>query len=220
MNLQEFISGLDYTIIIYAVAAILAITFHEFCHGLAAYALGDSTAKDMGRLTLNPLKHIDVIGAICLVVFKFGWAKPVPVDMRRFRKPKAGMAISALAGPVANILFAFVALVLAAVARLYYDTDIGYWAYIFFYYLAVINVCLGIFNIIPIPPLDGSKILLAILPHKAYLKLMRYERFGMIILIILLATGILSPYFTTAYTWVLNALWSVASFPLKIYLGM
>lgn len=220
MTLREFIADLDYTIIISAVAALLAITFHEFSHGLAAYCMGDKTAKLNGRMSLNPLRHIDIVGIICLVVFRFGWAKPVPVDMRRFKRPRLGMAVCALAGPVSNVVMAFVALVLGAVCLIFSDTAVGYWLFIFFNQLAVINVCLGIFNIIPIPPLDGSKVLFSFLPPRIYYRLMRYERYGMIILVLILISGVAGNWLTTAYTAVLDVLWQVANFPLKIYLGM
>ncbi|MBQ9979478.1 MAG: site-2 protease family protein [Oscillospiraceae bacterium] len=220
MTLRDFIADLDYTIIISAVAAVIAITFHEFSHGLASYIMGDKTAKYSGRMSLNPLRHIDIVGIICLIVFHFGWAKPVPVNMAYFKKPRLGMAVCALAGPLSNMVLAFVSLVLSAVCMIFANTGIGYWLFIFFNRLAVINVCLGIFNIIPIPPLDGSKIVFSFLPDRIYAKLMRYERFGMIILVIVLITGVASPALNTAYNAVLNGLWRVANFPLKIYLGM
>ena len=159
------------------VGVFLCLTIHETCHGLAAYALGDPTAKSMHRLSLNPLRHIDWIG-LCMMFFcGFGWAKPVPVDPRYFRKPKQGMALTALAGPVSNLLLA---LLLLLCSRLIYDfapySDL--WNLVFGFLLdtAVLSIGLGVFNLVPIPPLDGSKVLAAFLPDQTYFQLMRYER--------------------------------------------
>lgn len=185
--------GLLDTLIV-AAAAVLCITIHETCHGLAALALGDPTAKRMGRLSLNPLKHVDIFGLVMMVVARFGWAKPVPINPRYFKNPKAGMAVTALAGPVSNILLsalaafgytvsAFYALMLDQMA-LQYVAD-------FFYYVFYLSAGLAVFNILPIPPLDGSKVLFSILPEESYWKLMRYERYGMLLLMGLLLTGTL-----------------------------
>lgn len=180
--------------LITAASCILCISFHETCHGLMAYALGDSTAKNAGRLTLNPLKHIDLFGLIMLAVAKFGWAKPVPVDMRRFRNPKAGMAITALAGPVGNIVLTAVCMMLNAVCVFYmvnFQLDWLFYLQQFFAYTAILSAGLAVFNLFPVPPLDGSKVLFALLPKGSYYKLMRYERYGMILMMVLLLTGVL-----------------------------
>ena len=173
------------------VGVFLCLTIHETCHGLAAYALGDPTAKSMHRLSLNPLRHIDWIG-LCMMFFcGFGWAKPVPVDPRYFRKPKQGMALTALAGPVSNLLLA---LLLLLCSRLIYDfapySDL--WNLVFGFLLdtAVLSIGLGVFNLVPIPPLDGSKVLAAFLPDRTYFQLMRYERYGMLLLIFLSFQGV------------------------------
>ena len=185
------------------VGVFLCLTIHETCHGLAAYALGDPTAKSMHRLSLNPLRHIDWIG-LCMMFFcGFGWAKPVPVDPRYFRKPKQGMALTALAGPVSNLLLA---LLLLLFSRLIYDfapySDL--WNLVFGFLLdtAVLSIGLGVFNLVPIPPLDGSKVLAAFLPDRAYFQLMRYERYGMLLLIFLSFRGVGGGLISAAINWV------------------
>lgn len=180
--------------LIVAAAAVLCITVHETCHGLAALALGDPTARRMGRLSLNPLKHIDPMGLLMMIVAKVGWAKPVPVDARYFRNPRVGMAIVSIAGPLSNVL-------LSAVAAAGYTVSVFYCFYLeaswlellsdFFYYVFFISAGLAVFNILPVPPLDGSKVLFSFLPEELYWKLMRYERYGMLLLMGLLLTGML-----------------------------
>lgn len=182
--------------LIAVVPALVCITFHEVSHGYVAYKLGDSTAKDAGRLTLNPVKHIDVFGLLMMVVFKFGWAKPVPINMNNFKNPKGGMAVTALAGPLSNVLLAALIFLLygllytplaaagafgKAVAQLLLTT-------------AYLSCALAVFNIIPISPLDGSKILFSFLPEKAYYTLMRYEFIGMILLFFLVWRGAFSNF--------------------------
>jgi Zn-dependent protease len=168
-------------------AALLSIMFHEICHGYVAYRLGDPTAKAEGRLSLNPLRHIDPIGLLMLIIFRFGWARPVHVDIRYFRKPKQGMALVSLAGPLSNFLLAFISiLVLCVLAYIGIQTA---WIVYFFAYLTLISLGLGIFNLIPIPPLDGSKMVGALLPDRAYYNILRYERYGMLLLIAVLYLG-------------------------------
>lgn len=183
------------------VAAIfLCLTVHETCHGLAAYALGDPTAKSMHRLSLNPLRHIDWFGLAMMFAVGFGWAKPVPVDPRYFKKPKQGMAVTALAGPVSNLLLAALAILLSKVIYLYapYNTV---WATLFdflLYTLAPLSVGLGLFNLVPIPPLDGSKVLAVFLPDSAYIRLMRYERYGILVLLALSYFDVLGGFISNA----------------------
>ena len=181
-------------LLITASAAILCITFHETCHGLAALALGDQTAKRMGRLSLNPLKHVDLGGLLMLMIAKVGWAKPVPVDVRYFRNPRAGMAIVSIAGPLSNVLLSALAAVCNTAAVFWFvQTEAVWlgWLADFFYYVFYISAGLAVFNLLPIPPLDGSKVVFSFLPKKYYWKLMRYERYGMLLLMGLLLTGML-----------------------------
>ena len=202
---------------ILVVAAVLSITIHETCHGLTAWWLGDPTAKRAGRLTLNPLKHIDLFGLVLLAVAKFGWAKPVPVDMRYFRNPKWGMALTALAGPLSNVLLALAALLVRSVLLVVLinrgGSDILDYTILLTEYLAIISSGLAVFNIIPIPPLDGSKILAAILPDRAYVTLMRFERYGMILLAILLLSNVIDGPLNTMRQGILDLLISVAEIP-------
>ena len=185
------------SILLRVAAVFLCLTIHETCHGLAAYALGDPTAKRAHRLSLNPLRHIDWLGLIMMVVAGFGWAKPVPVNPNYFKKPKQGMALTALAGPVSNFVLALLALLCA---RLVYHQYGALWDFIFDLLLttAYLSVGLGLFNLIPISPLDGSKVLFAFLPDSAYEKLMRYEKYGMIALLILVWLGVGDNVLSTA----------------------
>lgn len=207
-------------IVTIVLSSLLCIVIHETCHGLAALALGDTTARDAGRLTLNPLHHIDVWGLVMMAVFKFGWAKAVPVDMRRFRHPKRDMAITALAGPVSNVLLAMLALLLRAVLYfiyVYYAQN-GFVEYCisFLEYTAVLSVGLAVFNIIPIPPLDGSKILFSLLPDRYYRVVLRYEKYGMILLMVLLLVGVLDTPLTFLRSGLLNALSTICWFPFTL----
>ena len=172
-----------------------AAPLHEFAHALIAVKLGDDTPRLRGRLTIDPMAHIDPIGALMIFLFGFGYAKPVEVRMRHFKKPKRDMALVALAGPVSNFIQAFVCMFIFSGVSTFYNLN-GNEAlkYIsaFFLFAATINVNLGVFNFIPIPPLDGSRIATALLPNKIYFKIMQYERYIMIGLWILLFTGVLS----------------------------
>lgn len=181
-------------LVITTAAAVLCITVHETCHGLAALALGDPTAKRMGRLSLNPMKHLDPFGLLMMLVAKVGWAKPVPVNPGYFKVPRLGMALVSIAGPLSNVL-------LSAIAAAGYTTTVFYsvllesvwleWLASFFYCVFFISAGLAVFNLLPLPPLDGSKVLFSVLPEKLYWKLMGYERYGMFLLMGLLLTGML-----------------------------
>lgn len=184
----------------------LCLTVHETCHGLVAYALGDPTAKRMHRLSLNPLHHIDWLGLASMVICGFGWAKPVPVDMRYFKKPKTGMALTALAGPVSNFLLALALLFIASLLSAFAPVNgVVLGLFSFCANTAVLSIGLGLFNLVPIPPLDGSKVLFSLLPERAYYTLMRYERYGMAVLLLLVWLDVGSSYLSNAiyivYQW-------------------
>ncbi len=165
---------------------------HEFAHGYAAYKLGDDTAKYQGRLTLNPLAHLDPIGTIMIFLFGFGYAKPVQVNPTKFKNPRRDMALTALAGPVSNMLMAFAAVFIAHFAGSFKHSGAIFSIGLFFYYAAMVNVMLAVFNLIPIPPLDGSRIFSVFLSDKKYFAIMRYERYIMIGFMVLIATGVLN----------------------------
>ncbi|MBR3836651.1 MAG: site-2 protease family protein [Clostridia bacterium] len=179
---------------------LIALSVHEMMHGYAAYRLGDPTAKYMGRLSMNPLRHIDPIGFISLLVFRIGWAKPVSVDPRYFKKPKRDMALTALAGPLSNFALAFLSSFLYVFLyglgirhQLFGATPTPYYFLVTMAgYMVSINLGLGVFNLIPVPPLDGSKILYAFLPYQVLYKIAPYERYFQFVMILLLALGILS----------------------------
>lgn len=171
--------------ILSALAVLIALSVHEYSHGYAAYKMGDDTARNLGRLTLNPIKHIDIIGALCMIFFHVGWAKPVPVNSRNFKNPKRGFAVTALAGPLSNIAVAFITApiyILLFKLLLSFDGNSEFsfkllentltFVALFF----SINIGLGIFNLLPLPPFDGSRIVYAILPEKIYFGIMKYER--------------------------------------------
>lgn len=209
--------GLDWSFItntlLTVIPALICITLHELSHGVVALCLGDTTARDEGRLTLNPIKHIDLWGLLMMVICKFGWAKPVPVNMYRFKNPKRGMAITALAGPVSNILISCVAL--AAYGRLYgnwYDSSVGVYFLQMIELTAYLSCSLAVFNILPIPPLDGSKVLFSLVDQRRYNWLMRYERYGFIILILLTTTGAASGFLGNVTGWLYEKLFVIAEY--------
>ena len=170
-------------LILSAMAALIALTIHEYAHGYVAYRLGDGTAKAMGRLSLNPIQHIDPVGALFMVLFHFGWAKPVPINPRNFQNPRKGFALTALAGPAINIIVGFfTGFVYLLCYSLFKETGNAFInkleinALLFLLYFFSINIGLGVFNLIPVPPFDGSRILNVVLPERLYFKVMRYER--------------------------------------------
>ena len=194
--LRSIWEGFDFSyllsILLGVVPSLLCITLHELAHGIVAYCLGDDTAKRAGRLTMNPLKHLDPIGLLMMLVFHFGWAKPVPVNMMKFQNPKRGMALTALAGPGCNLLITAVFLFLyGLLLRPLSGPSAGRTLLELLELTAYISLGFCIFNLLPLPPLDGSKILLSVLSDRAYWNLMRIERYGSILLIVLVWTGIL-----------------------------
>ena len=205
MSFREVMGNMDWSylldLLISVIPAIICITIHEMSHGLAAKLMGDNTAETQRRLSLNPLRHIEPAGLVMLVVFKIGWAKPVPVNMMRFRNPKAGMAITALAGPASNFILAALLLFVRGLITIPLSKyGWGVTALELFDTTAYLSVCLGLFNLIPIPPMDGSKVLFSFLPDRIYMKLMRYERYGMIVIIVVMLLGILDrPLNTVTY---------------------
>lgn len=186
---------------------LLALSLHETAHGWVAWRYGDPTARNLGRLTLNPLKHLDPLGLIFLMIFGYGWAKPVPINTRYFRKPRRGMALTAAAGPAANLLLGLVNTGLYGVfwGLLAAQSVLGLTGMLLtflsilaetFFYAAVINFMFMLFNLIPIPPFDGSRIALAFLPDKIYFGIMRYERqimLGLLIVMLVLSNFGYSP---------------------------
>ncbi|HCX43458.1 MAG TPA: site-2 protease family protein [Oscillibacter sp.] len=186
-------------------AVLLCLTVHETCHGLAAYALGDPTARRAHRLSLNPLRHIDWFGLLMMFAAGFGWAKPVPVNPNYFKKPKQGMALTALAGPVSNFLLALLTLLAARIfcdMAAYSETDQRILDFLLM--VAVLSIGLGLFNLVPIPPLDGSKVLFAVLPDRAYDWLMRNERYGMLLLFALVFFDVGSNALSKTIQWVFD----------------
>ncbi|MBR3893775.1 MAG: site-2 protease family protein [Clostridia bacterium] len=180
---------------------LIALVFHEVAHGYAAWKCGDPTAHNLGRLTLNPLKHLDPIGFLTMLLVGFGWAKPVPINTRYFRNPKRGMAITAVAGPLANLVLGVLSTIFCALfAALYIEISITsgqgfllncvYWLKEISLISALINFMLMAFNLIPIPPFDGSRLAFAFLPPKYYFAIMRYERqimYGILITLVALS---------------------------------
>lgn len=205
------ISNLIYTI----PAVLIAIVLHEWAHGFISYKLGDPSPKAEGRLSLNPLKHLDPVGTLCLLFFRFGWAKPVQVNPNYYKDRKMGMMWTALAGPIMNFIISFLTiLIVIIILKLFPNfilTDLGYYVYNVLLVTSFLSISLGVFNLIPIPPLDGSKILFAILPEDMYFAYMKYERYGMILLVILLYSGIFSMILSPLTTGIYNGMITLLS---------
>lgn len=173
-----------------APVVLISLTVHEYAHGRVAYALGDPTAKNNGRLTFNPIKHLDPLGAVFMLVFRFGWAKPVPVNPMYFKNRKRDMSLVAAAGPLSNIALSFISLIIYKLLAIFFSAPD--FVMDFFAGMVFLNAGLAVFNLLPISPLDGSKIFISILPDSTYYKILQYEKYSQIIVLLLLFTGFLS----------------------------
>jgi Zn-dependent protease len=206
---------MDIKELIYFIPAILiAVSLHEFAHGYVSYRLGDPTPKATGRLSLNPLTHLDPVGTLCLLFFHFGWAKPVQVNPYYYKDKRKGMALVGLAGPMMNFLIALIcAFAMEIILKMTggYSGDITVFIFKLFQYTYTISIGLGVFNLIPFPPLDGSKIVGALLPEEKYFKYMQYERYGQLILFGLLMTNLLDRPLDIAIKGMNNIIWGIVN---------
>ena len=197
-NILRGQSGSEIIISLFAMVFVVFCTLpiHEYAHALVATKLGDQTARLSGRLTINPLAHLDIIGSLMILFVGFGYAKPVPVNPRNFKNPKVGMALTAIAGPIANIIMAIIFILLKDIVMLVpVKSQFAYVilsaVYTFLYFAAYINIGLAVFNLLPIPPLDGSRILQLLIPDKYYFKFAQYERYIVIVVFVLIIVGVL-----------------------------
>ena len=195
---------------------LLAISLHEFAHGWVSWKLGDPTPKQEGRLTLNPLRHLDPAGALCMLLFHMGWAKPVMVNPYYYKNKKAGVALVSLAGPLMNVLTGALSIFILAWMEVSFSAGtLGpnravEILYIVLYYFSVLSINLAVFNLIPLPPLDGSKILASFLPDSALEWFERYDKYCMIILFVALYLGFLDGPIGAAYNFIHDGIWNFA----------
>ncbi len=200
-----------YSIISRVLVVVLLLPVHEFAHAWASYKLGDNTANYSGRLTLNPFAHLDPIGTILLILTGYGWARPVPVNPRNFKDRKLGMGLTALAGPVSNVLVSYVLLlickgIIILDGKFFFNPTSVNIIFQVVSQMAWISVVLAVFNMVPEPPLDGSKVILMVLPYKWYFKVLAYERYIYIALMVLLFTGVLSYPIGVVSNYIFNGL--------------
>lgn len=215
-------SGIEIAILFLARLFVVFCTLpvHEYAHAFVADKLGDKTARLSGRLTLNPMAHIDILGAIMILFVGFGYAKPVPVNPRNFKNPKKGMAFTALAGPFSNILMAVVFMFLSNVLSLFGSSLFVQAFYVFFSFAASINIGLAVFNLIPIPPLDGSRVLELLIPDKYYYKFAQYERYIVIVIFGLIVFGVLDAPLAFLQNHLYSALNYIVSLPFRAFKGI
>lgn len=214
-------SGIEIAILFLARLFVVFCTLpvHEYAHAFVADKLGDKTARLSGRLTLNPMAHIDILGAIMILFVGFGYAKPVPVNPRNFKNPKKGMAFTALAGPFSNIFMAVVFMLLSNVLSLFGSSLFVQAFYVFFSFAASINIGLAVFNLIPIPPLDGSRVLELLIPDKYYYKFAQYERYIVIVIFGLIVFGVLDAPLAFLQNHLYSALNYIVSLPFRAFKG-
>ena len=196
-----------------ALVVLLTIPFHESAHALVSHWLGDDTAVRAGRLSLNPMRHFDPLGALCMLVGGVGWAKPVSINPYNYKNPKVGMAVSAAAGPISNLLLAWVSMILYKICYYSGAGDAVPFIEMFFYYMITMNLSLAVFNLIPLPPLDGSRILAAFLPDRMVYQYYRYQNIIMLAVFVLLFTGVLSRPLGWLTTQVYNGIMNLAALP-------
>lgn len=192
---------------------------HEYAHALIATKLGDETPRLSGRLTLNPMAHISPIGAVMIFLFGFGYAKPVSVNPRNFKDSKKGMALTAIAGPISNLIMGFIFISLATIfSKFFYgDTTLFSAIFYFLFFAGSINVNLAVFNLLPIPPLDGSRILQLLIPAKYYYQFLQYERYIVLVVFLLIATGVLSGPLSAISSLVITLFVKIVSLPLGLF---
>lgn len=186
---------------------LIAIVFHEFSHGFMAFILGDNTAKNNGRLTLNPIKHIDPMGFICMLVFRFGWAKPVPINPNNFKNRKRDTFLVSVAGIGTN----FIISIIVAIILVYFPIRNVY-VYNVIFTTMIYNIMLGVFNLLPFPPLDGSKMLASLLPNKIEYYFYKYERYFYFVLILFIATNWISRIMSPIISFIINIIFSIVIF--------
>lgn len=214
-NMQSFLISILLSLPI----ILLSLSLHETAHGLTALWLGDPTARNLGRLTLNPAKHLNLFGTLCMIVAGFGWANPVPINSRYFRRPRRDIALVSLSGPLSNLLLAFAFLLLLRFVGFgwlwqmpvhsEFAAKAAYFFVIFLYYGVSMNVTLAVFNLLPVPPLDGSRILFALLPPRYYFKIAPYERYIVLAVMLLLLLGPLSWLMDLLCTWILRGMFAL-----------